>query len=376
MALGKVGRVAYLEFDIDGLPCLQPGLPFGQGGTEITEAEEADFGAVLCVGVVTLRDVEDVLVDVFLHHEPGTAAEEEALALSDGVEPVALVGAKNLAGLELDNLALLLAEVAAQEVVVVDLAEETDALRVLAVGRGQLRLVGDAPHVGLHHVADGEHQFPYLTVVELREEVGLVLHRVEGSGEEDRTADLGGTGIMARGGAVVSVATALLEGTELDEFVAHHVGVGREAATDALDGVRHHVVPVLFVEVDLLETEAVFAGYIARYLNILLGGTVDVAFLVLHADADIEKVGVVALFLEQVDHHRAVDAAGDECCDVHAFSSFLATIRMTEPRMRTIPTARVAVKLSPKTKMPIRTAVRGSRAPRMAVTVEPTYLAA
>ena len=48
----------------------------------------------------------------------------------------------------------------------------------------------------------------------------------------------------------------------------------------------------------------------------------------------------------------------------------------TAPNIRTIPIARLRVKGSLKTKMPMRTAVRGSRAPSMAVAVEPTYLAA
>lgn len=48
----------------------------------------------------------------------------------------------------------------------------------------------------------------------------------------------------------------------------------------------------------------------------------------------------------------------------------------TAPNIRTIPMARLRVKGSLKTKIPIRTAVRGSRAPSMAVAVEPTYLAA
>ena len=52
------------------------------------------------------------------------------------------------------------------------------------------------------------------------------------------------------------------------------------------------------------------------------------------------------------------------------------TITITAPNIRTMPMARLTVKGSLNTKMPMSTAVRGSKAPRMAVGVDPTYLAA
>ena len=54
----------------------------------------------------------------------------------------------------------------------------------------------------------------------------------------------------------------------------------------------------------------------------------------------------------------------------------LLTITTTAPNIRMIPRARLSVNGSPNTRMPMSTAVSGSSAPRMAVAVEPTYLAA
>ena len=48
----------------------------------------------------------------------------------------------------------------------------------------------------------------------------------------------------------------------------------------------------------------------------------------------------------------------------------------TEENIRMIPKASRSVKTSPKRNIPINTAVRGSKAPMMAVGVEPMYLAA
>ena len=58
--------------------------------------------------------------------------------------------------LVLDDFARPLAQVLAQEVVVVELPEEADALRVLAGAVGQVEVVGGGAHVGLAHAADRE----------------------------------------------------------------------------------------------------------------------------------------------------------------------------------------------------------------------------
>ena len=126
MPLCEVGGVTYLEFDIDACALVQLAAP--EVAAEVVEVEQVDAVAILRVGVVALRDVEHILFDVLLHHKPGAAAEEEAFALSDGVEPIATVGAEDFAGFQLNNLSFAFAQIAAEEVVVVNLAQEADAL--------------------------------------------------------------------------------------------------------------------------------------------------------------------------------------------------------------------------------------------------------
>ena len=61
-----------------------------------------------CLGVVAMRDVEDVLRHILLHHEPGATTEAHALALTDSVEPESTVLTYPLARLEFDDVARLL----------------------------------------------------------------------------------------------------------------------------------------------------------------------------------------------------------------------------------------------------------------------------
>ena len=304
---GKVGRMADFELDVDGLPAVEGATP--QVGAEVVETEQVDLVAVLRIGVVALRYVKDVLFDILFDHEPGASAEQQPFALTDGMEPVAAVGSENAACFEFDYLPFALTEITAQKVVVVYLAEEADALRVLAVGAGQVSLVGDVAHLALHQVPNREHQLADLFEFELGEEIGLVFYGVFGRGKEGRAVHLGDGGVVACGGMVVVFAPALLESAELDEFVAHHVGIGCETAAHGVDGVGHYIVPVFLVEVHLLETAAIFTGDVGGNLYVLLGGAVDVALLILHADTDVEYVGCDALLFEQVHHYGAVHSS-------------------------------------------------------------------
>ena len=52
-----------------------------------------------------MGDVDDVLADVFLDDKPRAAAQSHALALADGVKPVALVMANEFARLQFHHVA-------------------------------------------------------------------------------------------------------------------------------------------------------------------------------------------------------------------------------------------------------------------------------
>ena len=139
---------------------------------------------LLRLRVIAAADVDDVLLDVFLDDEPRATAEIEAFTLADGVEPEALVLAEDLAGFEFDDRTFLLAKEALDELVVVDLAEEADALRVLAMSRRELGFFGNATHLTFGHRADREKAMADLQAGELREEVGLVFDWIWGGAQE------------------------------------------------------------------------------------------------------------------------------------------------------------------------------------------------
>ena len=242
--------------------------------------------------------------------------------------------AQDAVGFDVDDFALLLAEEAAQEVVVVYFAQEADALRVFAACGRQLGLQGDAPHLFLHQVSDREEQTLHLHAGQLRQEVGLVLHRIFGGAEPGLPVALHDGGVVSRGDFVVAVSDLLLEGAELDEPVAHHVGVGSQSGFHALHGVAHHALPVLLLQVDDLKGQPVASRGGPAELHILFGGAARV-FLALHADLDVVEVGSVALLGEQVQGDGGIYAAGEQQSDVHPSMMSVMTSLMSRPAART-----------------------------------------
>ena len=99
-----------------------------EGEGQMVEIADAEVLAVGSLGVVTVGDVDNVLLDVFHDDEPGASAQSHAFALADGVEPMAFVVADDATCLQFYDVAWQFAKVTAQIVVIVYFAEEADAL--------------------------------------------------------------------------------------------------------------------------------------------------------------------------------------------------------------------------------------------------------
>ena len=261
-----VGGVAYLYRYAEGA-----GI-WGVGDDGHSEPVDVVYEELRTVGtgrVVAMREIDDVAADVFLHHKPRPAAEAQTLTLAYRGKPMALVSAHKAARLYLYSVALALAEIHTEIVVVVDLAEETDALRILAARIDETVLQGDATHLLFHQMPDGEDGFLKLPLIELRKEVGLVLDRV-GTGAEPFPAIAVSlrSGIVSGGDEVVVAAALVVEGAELDEAIAHNIGVGSIAVADLLHRVVRHAVPILTVTAHNLKTASVATAEGGSHLKV------------------------------------------------------------------------------------------------------------
>ena len=79
-------------------------------------------------GIVSVANVENILRNVFLNNEPGSAAKAETFALSNGMEPQTLVFSYLLSGFKLNNVARLFTEITSYILVIINVSEEANAL--------------------------------------------------------------------------------------------------------------------------------------------------------------------------------------------------------------------------------------------------------
>ena len=170
---------------------------------------------------------------------------------------------------------------------------------------------GYLPHLLLHVLAYREYRLAQLPVVYLRQEVGLVFHRVRTRHEPFPAVYHLCLRVVACRDEVVVVPHLLVERTELYHPVAHHVGVGRIACAHLVHGVACHAVPIFPVAVHHLQPAAVARGYGSSHLEVFLARAVPF-LLFLRSYLDVETVGMQTLARQFVQHHRTVHAAREQ----------------------------------------------------------------
>ena len=305
LATQKLGHVAVLECDFHRRVHSLPRI-----ARDEVHLIEVQCVAILLLVVVAVAHIHHIIPHILLHHIPRTSAQPKTLALSDGVEPVTTVLAELASGLDLYYAATLLAQMAANEVVVVDFAQEADSLAVLAVGIGHLHIDGNAAHLALGQIADGENYVLKLLVADLCKEISLVLHRVNCRGEILATVDKVGGSIVSGSGEVEILSPSLLKVAELYHLVAHHIGVRSETSLHGAQSILHHILPVFLVERHHLKGQAILPRNELAHFNVLLSRAVTLA--VIHTDANVEKREIMPLLHEPMHHHSAIHTARNQ----------------------------------------------------------------
>ena len=125
-----------------------------------------------------MGNVEDIVRDILFDYEPRATGEPHAFALADGMEPEATVKADATPALEFDDITRILTEITTDIVVVVDLTQETDTLRILTFGIDEVFALSNQTYFVLDVMSDGENRLPQLPVIDLGKKIGLILHRV------------------------------------------------------------------------------------------------------------------------------------------------------------------------------------------------------
>ena len=223
------------------------------------------------------------------------------------MEPQSLVLANLLTSLQFDNIANLLTEIAADILVIVDIAKETDTLRVLALGIDKTFTLSNLTNLFLHEMSDREESLLQLPLVYLSKEVGLILHWVRTGCQPFPSVYPFCLGIVSGGNIVIVMTTFVIESPELYESVAHHVRVRGKARLNLLHCVLCHLAPVFLMAIDNFQFAVILLCNRCRHLQVFLRVAVPF-FLFLRTNLYIEAVGVNTMSHELIENNRTVDA--------------------------------------------------------------------
>ena len=217
---------------------------------------------------------------------------------------------------DLVHIAPLRGQFLLQEERQIHLAHETDPLRILAPGRGEPLLRGDAPHLGLEQPAHGKERIAQLLLRKLAEEIALVLVRIAARQQApDRTAvgqrRLGLAAVVPRGHVVGTELQRLLQkDVEFDLAVAEHVRIGRTPPFVLGEHVVHHPAAIVLREVDHMQRNVQFAGHQLREDAVVAPRAVALqrSRRIVPVDHE-ESDHLVPLLFEQPGRHRRIHAA-------------------------------------------------------------------
>ena len=217
-----------------------------------------------------------------------------------------------LASLQFYHVAWLFSQVTADIIIIVDFPQETDALRILTLGIHQMFALRYLAHLVLHIVTDGKECLLQLPVVDLSEKVGLVLDGVR-TGDEPLPACFVslGLGIVSCSDEIIVMPAFLIEGSELDQTITHHVGVGRKACTHLVHRIARHLIPVFAMTVDDLQAAAILMRHRRRHLQILFRRAVPFLRL-LRSYLNIETIGMKSESCKLIHHDAAIDTAREQ----------------------------------------------------------------
>jgi hypothetical protein len=234
------------------------------------------------------------------------------------MEPVPFVPAENASRREVHDVSLPLAEVVPDELAVRDLPEKADALAVFAVLVRESELSRESADFGLPQLAERKESARHLLLAQPREEVSLVLHRVDPALEENAAGALLAPRVVPRRHALEVGVDLVEERAELDVLVAEDVRARRPARFELGDGVAHHPIPVRALERSDFEGNVEPLRDLSREPQVLFPGTgSQVGELVLEPHLQVEGSDVVAFLAKKAQGDGAVHSPREQGGDLH-----------------------------------------------------------
>ena len=141
----------------------------------------------------------------------------------------------------------LFAEVVADEIIELDLAEKADPLAVSSLAIWQVVAIRQFPHFMFHEMPDREEAARELLLAEMRQEVGLVFDGIDALVEMAAGIVVDDPAVVAGRDAIETLLYGLDECTELDALIAENIRARRTSCLELVQCIAYDTIVVLLL---------------------------------------------------------------------------------------------------------------------------------
>ncbi|CRH71432.1 Uncharacterised protein [Chlamydia trachomatis] len=191
-------------------------------------------------------------------------------------------------------------------------------MRILSFRIDKMLTFGNLSHLVFLVMTNWEYRFLELPIIDLRQKVGLVFHRVRACAKPFLTLYPFCLRIMPRRNKVVILSTLLMESTKLNHSVAHHVRIWSKTSPHLVHSVLCYLTPILLMTINDFQRATETACNCCRHLNIFFRITIPF-FLFFRANTDIKAIGRKSEPCKFVDYNRTIDTAREQHCNTFIF---------------------------------------------------------
>ena len=226
--------------------------------------------------VLTLRNDEEILFDVFAEQEPSfsiavrASADSQTPALSERVEIYAVVSTHDFPVLR-DYVAVFHRNILRKELSEIALAYKTYARAIFFLCDGNIEFKSKVSDLGFGEVTERKDYVTELVRRYLIEKIRLILVVVLGTKQIMHISVVSDSAIVSRGNEVrAEFACEVGKRAEFNLAIAKHVGIGRSAFFVLLDEKFEHVVHILLGKINRIIRDSDFVADILDVRPILL----------------------------------------------------------------------------------------------------------
>ncbi len=188
------------------------------------EVFHPEFITILLLGIITVGDVNNVILNILLHNEPGSSSQSQSFSLANGMKPIAADEYPIFLPVSNSITAPLFSQKATDKIVIIYLAQK-QIPDCPSDGHWAIRpaTLSHALHASSAHLSETTISKPANS--QSGPEISLIFYRVLGCTQPGFPAQLQGRSIMSGCRKIEIFSDPLLETAKLNQLVTHHIRI-------------------------------------------------------------------------------------------------------------------------------------------------------